>query len=234
MIQALRKTKWSLRRGLLNTGWVKLKHRTLADKIFVPYLHQALTKYDVDCVIDVGANHGQFATMLRTQIDFRGHVISFEAGLATYDRLATHISDIFDVEIHHCAIGSENGEMDLNVMELDVLNSFHTPPSTDISISANRVVNTETVPVRRLDTIAKENLTLRGAKRIFLKTDTQGFDLKVIAGAGGYWIAWLACSLRSRSHGFTKRLQPITKSSKRFCSKEIASRCVGSQRGRKG
>jgi hypothetical protein len=42
----------------------------------------------------------------------------------------------------------------------------------------------EVVPVRRLDDIVPETVKSSETRRVFLKIDTQGYDLEVFAGAG--------------------------------------------------
>src|SRR5215218_10092126 len=49
-----------------------------------------------------------------------------------------------------------------------------------------KVGKVENIEVRRLDEIAKRHPALSGARRALLKTDTQGFDLEVIRGAGAF------------------------------------------------
>ena len=34
--------------------------------------------FAIDCVFDIGANAGQYATMLRTRVGYRGHIVSYE------------------------------------------------------------------------------------------------------------------------------------------------------------
>ena len=51
-------------------------------------IRRIIDAFDVDCVFDVGANAGQYGTMLRDRLRYRGTIISYEpvpelaAGLA--------------------------------------------------------------------------------------------------------------------------------------------------------
>ena len=47
------------------------------------HLKRFFAHFDIDCVFDVGANVGQYATALRDRVGFRGQIISFEPNPAT-------------------------------------------------------------------------------------------------------------------------------------------------------
>ena len=40
------------------------------------HLQRFFEHYKIDCVFDVGANEGQYATMLRERVGYHGHIIS--------------------------------------------------------------------------------------------------------------------------------------------------------------
>lgn len=174
-----------LRSRLLRAGYVRLREKDLSAHLLPTYLDYVLRKYAIDCVVDVGANGGQFAHMLRSRLNYRGPVVSFEPGPEAFDRLQATLAHEKNIDLHRCAVGSADTEMELNIMEMDVLNSFFTPHQAEVEITPNRVTRTEMVPVFRLDSLAARIGMLQGARRILLKTDTQGFDLEVIEGATG-------------------------------------------------
>ena len=68
-------------------------------------------------------------------------------------------------------------------MEVSEFTSFLEPDNGDLDqfTDANRVKERRLVPVKRLDQILSE----AAGRRIFVKCDTQGFDLQVIAGMTG-------------------------------------------------
>jgi hypothetical protein len=64
------------------------------------------------------------------------------------------------------------------------LNSLLPPSEHFRVIDPAGVQTTEMVTVRRLDSILDDALESIERPRVFLKTDTQGFDLEVLKGAG--------------------------------------------------
>ena len=44
----------------------------------IEHLKRVLERFSVDCVFDVGANDGQYATQLRKKVGYKGLIISFE------------------------------------------------------------------------------------------------------------------------------------------------------------
>jgi FkbM family methyltransferase len=143
-----------------------------------------LTKYlrihEVTCVLDVGANAGQFGSELRAT-GYSGKIISFEPQSKAYARLtAMAATDPLWTIAPRCAVGAASGEIEMNISDNSVSSSAlpileaHTG-----SAPASRYVSKETAPVIRLDDC---DLIPRGA-RLFLKIDTQGFEQHVIDGA---------------------------------------------------
>lgn len=138
----------------------------------------------IDVVIDVGANKGQFKSLLREHVGFRGVIHSFEPQPALaqgLERMAAAEDGWF---VHAVGLGSRSGDLKLNVMAHDVFSSFREPHQGLVREFAdgNRVVETALVPVHRLDDLAPDLAGVAGGK-VYLKCDTQGFDLEVMRGA---------------------------------------------------
>lgn len=143
---------------------------------------ELLARHAADCVIDVGANAGQYRNFLRTEVGYAGPVVSFEPQPELAGVLRDACAEDPAWEVHNHALGATETELTLNVMQRNVFSSFLEPDNsaTPQFDDPNRVVGQHRVPVRRLDQVA-----LRPpAERIFLKCDTQGFDMEVIRGAG--------------------------------------------------
>jgi len=144
---------------------------------------QALLAYNqIDLVLDVGANVGQYAQMLRA-CDYQGRIVSFEPLSSAHETLLKKSGGDGLWEIApRMALGAEDGEVDINISANSVSSSIVGMLDTHVqSIPASRYVARERVPLHRLDTVAPRYI---GSSRdILLKIDTQGFELQVLQGA---------------------------------------------------
>jgi FkbM family methyltransferase len=131
----------------------------------------------IDTVIDVGANVGQFGQDLRTR-GYRGKIVSFEPIASVYQTLAATTTTDTQWESHNCALGAEAGEATIHVSQASVFSSIL--PSTQAATRYDKtaaIAKTETIAVRRLDD------TCRGLSgNVLLKIDTQGFERQVLEG----------------------------------------------------
>ncbi len=142
-------------------------------------LRDVLTMLDINCVLDVGANQGQYAKNLR-RIGFYGHICSFEPIKQDFEILTDAFKDDAHWTGFNIALGNENTQKPFNVAtECSAMSSFLSP--TD----ANWQLRTDTVEVKRLDTIFEQMMARIGVTqpRVFLKMDTQGYDVEVVKGA---------------------------------------------------
>jgi FkbM family methyltransferase len=136
-------------------------------------------------VFDVGANRGQFGDQLR-DIGFKETIVSFEPVRAHFEVLSERAAARPPWKVFRYALGSQNTQAEININEDDVLTSFlPTTTGPTSTLPRNRVVAKETVEVRRLDSIFEECMAGIDAQRLYLKLDTQGFDLEALRGADG-------------------------------------------------
>lgn len=143
------------------------------------HLKQLINLLGINCILDVGANEGQFALELRG-IGFKGLIVSFEPLHGAFQRLQQTFSRDACWKGYQVALGRQSVQTKINVIpHLTVMSSLlHTT-------SKWPNVQTEDITVRRLDEMfdaAVGNLT---SPKIMLKMDTQGYDLEVFAGAQG-------------------------------------------------
>lgn len=138
----------------------------------------------VDCVLDVGANKGQYAQFLRKHVDYKGEILSFEPIPNLAQALANRAKADPFWHVFPCALGAKEEYRPINVTDGSTLHSFLTPvPSgVDYIDQLNKVIRSEMVPVRTVDSILNERKSF-GKKSIFLKMDTQGYDQEVMQGA---------------------------------------------------
>jgi FkbM family methyltransferase len=150
------------------------------------HLRKFFAHFQIDCVFDVGANAGQYASMLRTRAGYRGQIISYEPIpelAAEMRRAATH-DPAWAVE--ELALDRNAGQVSFNVFASDRLSSLHAPSHLAQQRLAADMALVRQIKVRA-DTLANElgrQQTKLGFKRPYLKMDTQGHDLQVAMGAG--------------------------------------------------
>jgi FkbM family methyltransferase len=150
------------------------------------HLRGQFARLKVGCVLDVGANRGQYRDLLRNKVGYAGRIVSFEpiASLATALRERAAAEDP-EWEVHHLALGAANEKRKLNVMRADDFSSFLSPMDAAVRdgfATSNVVERVEPVVVRRLDDVVAGGLRI-GPGGVWLKLDTQGWDLEVLRGA---------------------------------------------------
>jgi FkbM family methyltransferase len=149
------------------------------------YLQRLFKLLSVDCVIDVGASLGEYRAFLRDEVGYHGIIVSFEPipSHAHVIENQAHSSDP-NWHVEGCALGATPGRLTLNVMAVDQFSSFLNPNHDEIRLfrEANKVCDQIEVEVKTLDTIIPTIRERYSAKNIYLKLDTQGFDLEVIKG----------------------------------------------------
>jgi FkbM family methyltransferase len=154
------------------------------------HLAQLFTLLGIDCVLDVGANIGQYHEFLRLHMDYGGDVVSFEPVQEMYDVIARASAADPKWSVHKFALGESDRGASINVLAERTLTSLL--PRNEQSLRSmgyekyvreTELDRTETVEVRRLDGLI-ESIVPAG-RRVFLKSDTQGYDMQVIRGAGG-------------------------------------------------
>jgi FkbM family methyltransferase len=172
---------------------VMLRHQTdylSRDRAFNKFLleqHLAfvLKRLDVNAVLDVGANTGQYALGLR-RWGYDGHIISFEPVRAVYE--AVHVLAREDPKwtVHPFALGRQASTAPIHITHNSLFSSFLTPNAyvQERFGHSGQLQRVEEVPVQRLDVILDQVTAHVTQPRLFLKMDTQGCDLEVWAGLG--------------------------------------------------
>jgi FkbM family methyltransferase len=149
------------------------------------HLRNLFARVEINCVLDVGANAGQFHDFLRGHVGYGGRIISFEP----VAELALALKDRADKEsnwdICRFALGSCDEARTINVTKRDQFSSFLQPDFSTIDdyLEFNQIEHQETVTVRTLDSVMDEIGCRAEDEHIYLKIDTQGFDLEVVKGA---------------------------------------------------
>ena len=143
---------------------------------------QLMRHYGVDLVLDVGANTGQYVDALRNDVEYEGRIVSFEPLSAAYEVIRSKAGSDRLWQTHHFGLGDVAGSLEINVAG----NSYSSSllgmlPAHETSAPESCYIGKERVEVKRLDDIF--DTLVEGARNIYLKVDTQGFERNVINGA---------------------------------------------------
>lgn len=175
-----RKTKVLLRRvGLwLNLGNFAHKYA------FGCHLAELFARLGVDCVLDVGGYTGLYRDFLRTEVGYRGLIVTFEPVPDHIEILRRRAQDDSAWVIYGVALGAERGEGVLHLMNQGDFTSFLEPDHSMVPefASMNTIRADIKVPVHRLDDVYHELRCKHAISRPYLKLDTQGYDCEVING----------------------------------------------------
>jgi len=148
------------------------------------HLRDLLEKHKIECVLDVGANVGQFGKSLR-KLGYAGRIISFEP----MDRARSELERVAAVdsnwEVFALALGRERAELRLQIFADDTFSSLHDLRGEASAVFGHYVekTGTQTVRVERLDDLWSRLFGGRATTPVLLKSDTQGHDLEVLQGA---------------------------------------------------
>ena len=186
----------NISRKILNSKTAQRFRRTLAlksglyckIKVLAPTVSEEmrtaklLNHFNIQTVIDIGANTGQFAESL---IDFgyKGEIISFEPVEDAYKQLSKRAEKYPNwIVAEKCAIGNMDGTIEINVSEDTVFSSIKTIKKefTD-HLNVAKTIKKEKIPIYKLDSLIEKYFDTN--KAILLKIDTQGFEKEVLEGA---------------------------------------------------
>ena len=135
----------------------------------------------IDCVLDVGANVGQYAIFIR-QAGYENNIVSFEPSIEACKKLLSIAkSDHKWQIIPKLALGDIERELTLNISK----NSFSSSllqmlPLHKISAPDSIYIDQQMTKMERLDSL--KSVDLGKYKNFFLKIDTQGYEDKVLDG----------------------------------------------------
>lgn len=158
---------------------------SLRKKYFGSYLEhnriKLLKHFEIQTVLDVGANTGQFAYYTRN-LGYRNSIISFEPLSSAFGILQKFAKGDPNWQICNCAIGNTDGTVEINISTNSQSSSIleimpdHVKSAPDSAYKGKEKVN-----IHKIDTIIDKYTN--ELNRTFLKIDVQGFEKNVIEGA---------------------------------------------------
>jgi FkbM family methyltransferase len=156
-------------------------------KTYGRHLLDTLRRLQINCVLDVGAHYGEWGQSLR-EIGYRGTIISFEPVRASCERLQKTTAGDSNWHILPFALGSEDSTALIHLYKSSDFNSFLQANSKRVEDRFAHNADdsgTETVTVKKLDSVFSDLDFDKTPPRIYLKIDTQGYDKNVVQGAVG-------------------------------------------------
>ncbi len=169
-----------LRTLLWNTGYDITRFTPASHPI--AWRRQLLANHRIDVVLDVGANSGQFAQRLRSDLRYTKRILSFEPQTAAFQLLQANASGDPAWEVFNYALGDLAVATDINIAGNSYSSSIlEMLPAHLESAPQSRYVGKESVTVKPLDSVFG-SLCPSGS-RVYLKIDTQGFESRVLKGA---------------------------------------------------
>jgi len=138
----------------------------------------------IDLVLDVGGNKGNFASDL-FDIGYKGKIVSFEPLSSAYEQLTERSKNNSQWQVfERCAIGETEEDVEINIASNSESSSLLPMLQAHIDAAPRSTyIESEKVSVYRLDRVAKD--WVEKASHTLLKIDTQGYELPVIKGAAG-------------------------------------------------
>lgn len=158
---------------LRTTGW-EIQRKQV-------HVHDFIRAKRITTVLDVGANTGQYASGIRAR-GYQGRIVSFEPDPRSFSQLSLKAARDKKWDARNLAVGACNGKANFNISEYAEFSSFLVPSPLLMRFDRRSSVKmTRDVPVTTIDSIFGD----LKSERVFLKSDTQGYEKQVILGASG-------------------------------------------------
>jgi FkbM family methyltransferase len=139
---------------------------------------------DISLVLDIGANKGQHGKSLRDELHYKGRIVSFEPLREAFSALQETAGRDPLWQCHNIAFGENAGTATINIAANSHSSSLLPVSKCTVEIEPSAgYVGTQEVAVHRLDAVLDQ--FAKPDDRIFLKIDTQGYELKILNGALG-------------------------------------------------
>lgn len=147
----------------------------------VARLLRLLEHHGVRQVFDVGANVGQYGMFMRRN-GYRGRLVSFEPLSGALPLLRRRADADGDWQVLPFGLGDFDGEATINVAGNSESSSFldMLPLHAEVMPVAG-YIGTETVSIRRLDSVIDQHAT--AGEPLFVKLDAQGYERRILDGA---------------------------------------------------
>jgi FkbM family methyltransferase len=149
---------------------------------YLSIVRSIIEDYQIDLIIDVGANKGEFALELRNF--YKGPLISFEPVPHIFELLRNNASNDKNWYTFNYGLGDESKQQYINIYEKSTFNSLLEMNKYCVEHFevGKEKPKKQLIQIRRFDDIIDEIPLNIYSRNIFLKMDTQGYDLDVFRG----------------------------------------------------
>lgn len=149
------------------------------------YAHLLRTR-GIRLILDVGANAGQYGSLLRSDFGYHGRILSFEPLTAAHAALTARATAdplrLWEVA-PRSALGAVNGTTTIHVAGNSVSSSIlPMQPSHESAAPQSVGRGVEEITISRLDDVVRQR-SIPIDRHVLLKIDTQGYELEVLKGA---------------------------------------------------
>jgi FkbM family methyltransferase len=168
----------TIRRWIRKCGWDVVRYN--AQTNINVRRQMFLEKLGIECVLDVGANVGDYADTLR-QFGYRGEIVSVEPTSDAFATLEARSARDPRWSAKRLAVAGASGERTIFVAANSVSSSLLERSARMVGIAPeSRYVRQEVVATTTLDSLVSE-----AALPVFAKLDVQGSAGEILAAANG-------------------------------------------------
>ena len=135
----------------------------------------------IDCLIDVGANSGQYAEKVRN-IGYKNQIVSFEPLKSIFLDLKKKSKNDENWEVFNYGLGDLEEKKNINISKNSLSSSILEMQDEHLESDLDsKFVSSELVSIKRLDKL--NDYDFSKYENLFLKIDTQGYEDKVLNGS---------------------------------------------------
>ncbi|MBN8730688.1 MAG: FkbM family methyltransferase [Acidobacteria bacterium] len=147
-------------------------------------MKELFAELQINCVLDVGAHHGEYASFLR-EIGYTKTILSFEPTPDSLSILRARAQSEPNWKVLPYALSDNSGQREFHIFQHSKFNSLEDASEYGSENYGLHVKQSVVVETRRLDDILASLVSGIDNPRVYLKMDTQGHDRHVLDGASG-------------------------------------------------
>lgn len=169
-----------IKHALRKAGWQINRITTMSSSAL--QTAKMIKSQNINVVLDIGANAGQFGSELRS-FGYKGKIVSFEPLPDAHQNLTKKAQHDDDWLVHErCALGSHAGNIDIHVAGNSVSSSALPMLASHLkSAPQSEYTHTIKADMITLDSIFAQYCSNDDA--VLIKVDTQGYEWQVLDGA---------------------------------------------------